>query len=1138
MVPGIARPTRRMVATAISCLLVVGMLVMTPTRAGRAASAVPALPDLQSLIPASDLSITHPTAMTKALNYTHIVYNAGEGPLEIRPEYDPATGLAQAFQRLYTYDASGNLSLVSSTRLVGTFFWHAAHNHYHFPLASFGLYSLAPDGSVGTPVVASQKNGFCLADSQIVNTLAHTPSTQNYEGAGCADPTTTRGIDVGWGDQYDWTDPGQSIDITGVPDGTYWFRSIVDPFNYIIEKSKANNITDLKIRISGDTVAVLSTANPAFSLPSVSLTAPSAGSLVSGSVTLAGNAGDQVGIASVQFVLDGAPLGAPASTAPYLLSWNTAGVPNGAHVLSVQATDTAGIINTAPAVLVHVYNPPVALGTIRIDRQVFQDEMGPVTTPSFDTSGTGELLLALVACDGPSTQTVTLSGAGLTWTLARRSKGPGQSGTVEVWKAVAPGPLAGATVTSTPTTGGFDQSLTVLALTGADIGAVAGGADFSGLPSVALTTTRAGSIVVGIGFDWSNPAPHPPATGQFLLHQWLDGLPGDGFWAQASSSPIPTAGTTVSVSSTAPTGDQWLLGVVEIVPTTLPPPPVISSAGTSSVTSAGATVTWTTTTPADSQVEYGTSSAYGSTTSVDAALVTAHSVPVAGLSPNTLYHYRVDSRDAYGQLSRSADSTFTTGLPAPPVVMAVQAVSITSSGATVTWATDQASSSQVEYGPTSSYGSSTPLDPALLTNHAVVLMGLSPGTLYHYRVKSANGSTQLTSSGDYTFTTNVPPPVITVAQANGVTATSATITWTTDVVSTSQVLYGTTAAYGSSTTLDSTPVTSHSQALTGLAPATTYHYQVQSSASGSLGTSADLTFTTATPPAPTISAVLAGSITGSGAIVTWTTDSPADSQVEYGSTTAYGSSTSTSLALVTSHTRALSGLAPLALYHYRVKSKDSYGQLSVSGDFTFTTTASAAPVFRSRSQVINDTTVARPSGVVAGDLLLASLEVDQDTVTVSGPAGWTLLLDTAAAQGTSSAFHAQVWYRVATAGEPSAYQWNVPAGVYVDIAVLDYSGVNAGSPIDASIGVSALSTATPTTASVTTSAANDMLVAFFVNYNFATWTPGSGMTSRYDFDGCTGQDTVQLAAGSTGTKTATASAFGPITAQMVALRAA
>ncbi len=89
--------------------------------------------------------------------------------------------------------------------------------------------------------------------------------------------------------------------------------------------------------------------------PSVSLSAPAAGT-VSGSVTVSASAADNVGVIGVQFRLDGAPLGAEDTTAPYSISWNSATATNGTHTLTAVARDAAGNSTTSAAVNVTVSN--------------------------------------------------------------------------------------------------------------------------------------------------------------------------------------------------------------------------------------------------------------------------------------------------------------------------------------------------------------------------------------------------------------------------------------------------------------------------------------------------------------------------------------------------------------------------------------------------------------------------------------------------------------------------------------------------------------------------------------------------------------------------------------------------------------
>lgn len=189
---------------------------------------------------------------------------------------------------------------------------------------------------------------------------------------------------------------------------------------------------------------------------------------------------------------------------------------------------------------------------------------------------------------------------------------------------------------------------------------------------------------------------------------------------------------------------------------------------------------------------------------------------------------------------------------AAPVISNI-ATSASSTGATVTWSTDQAGSTQVLYGPTTSYNASTTLDNASTTSHTSFLGGLTPNTLYHFEVATGNASGTMATSSDMTFTTagtasstaSSTAPVVSLVLATPA-QTGATISWSTDVGSNSQVMYGLTTAYGNATPLDTNSVTSHLVTLSGLQPSTLYHFLVTSSASstGTIGSSTDMTFTT------------------------------------------------------------------------------------------------------------------------------------------------------------------------------------------------------------------------------------------------------------------------------------------------------
>jgi hypothetical protein len=155
--------------------------------------------------------------------------------------------------------------------------------------------------------------------------------------------------------------------------------------------------------------------------------------------------------------------------------------------------------------------------------------------------------------------------------------------------------------------------------------------------------------ILKASLGWTG-TPGAPTTTQDVHIGHYPGLVGDGFF-QGTLDDVRIYDPALSASDVVA-----LYGAVS--------PPVISAIAASSVSYVGATITWTTNVLSDSQVEYGPTTAYGSSTAVNASLVTAHSQALSGLAPSTVYHYRVKSRDGLGSLATSGDGTFTTA-PAP-----------------------------------------------------------------------------------------------------------------------------------------------------------------------------------------------------------------------------------------------------------------------------------------------------------------------------------------------------------------------------------------------------------------------------------------------------------------------------------------
>jgi poly(hydroxyalkanoate) depolymerase family esterase len=89
--------------------------------------------------------------------------------------------------------------------------------------------------------------------------------------------------------------------------------------------------------------------------PTVNVTAPTAGTTVSGTVTISASASDNVGVSRVEFFVDGALVGSDTSS-PYSFAWNSASVANGSHALMAKAYDAAGNVGTDNDTSVNVSN--------------------------------------------------------------------------------------------------------------------------------------------------------------------------------------------------------------------------------------------------------------------------------------------------------------------------------------------------------------------------------------------------------------------------------------------------------------------------------------------------------------------------------------------------------------------------------------------------------------------------------------------------------------------------------------------------------------------------------------------------------------------------------------------------------------
>jgi hypothetical protein len=206
-------------------------------------------------------------------------------------------------------------------------------------------------------------------------------------------------------------------------------------------------------------------------------------------------------------------------------------------------------------------------------------------------------------------------------------------------------------------------------------------------------------------------------------------------------------------------------------------------------------------------------------------------------------------------------------------------------------------------------------------------------------------------------TSDTTAPYITNIWITDRTNTSVSVNVFTNERAMVQINYGTSDSYGSSTSLTASSAFYTTIPLSGLTADTTYHFRVTvKDATGNSRTSGDYTFETRNNNSdnidPRLSDIKVSELTASSAVISWNTDKTATTHIEYGTTSAYGTVIHDN-ALTMTHTKTLNGLAANTIYHFRVSSTDSNGNVTTSNDRTFTTKTSRDPVV---SNIVLNTT--------------------------------------------------------------------------------------------------------------------------------------------------------------------------------------
>ena len=246
------------------------------------------------------------------------------------------------------------------------------------------------------------------------------------------------------------------------------------------------------------------------------------------------------------------------------------------------------------------------------------------------------------------------------------------------------------------------------------------------------------------------------------------------------------------------------------------------------------------------------------------------------------------------------------------------------------------------------------------------------------------------------------------------------------------------------------------------------------------------------------------------AVITWTTSAPATTQVKYGTTTSYGSTSTLDRTLGETHVVNLTNLTPGTLYHFQALSADELGQSVATADQSFTTLTGPPPppsplaidkvVFGDSPTVTDSIATSALTTSGPNELLLAFIGISASRTgqTVTGVTGggltWTLVTRTNAQMGTS-----EVWGAIAPSALKSAAvtaTYSQPSGA--SITVVAFVGADLTKPIGAT-GSGNGSTGAPK-GTLTTTRDGSWVFAAGNDYDNATSrTMGSGQTLIHQY---------------------------------------
>ena len=253
---------------ALTVVVLLILATLAPLSVMRARAVGPALyPDLRNAQPSNlyfDREVLSDGRSHYVLRFSNIVWNGGEGRLEIQGDPNPS-GSNLIYQNIYDARRGGNR--IIQRQVSSDLIYHPSHYHYHFQgFASYLLLQRDASGVYKPTTKRGTKTSFCVMDT-----------SQMLAGAGSSIFTSCgnrlQGLTVGWGDNYPASLPDQWIDLGLSPlaNGAYAVQSTADPQNKISEAGRdGNNVGITYFSVTNGRITIGRTPSPACSIsPSV-----------------------------------------------------------------------------------------------------------------------------------------------------------------------------------------------------------------------------------------------------------------------------------------------------------------------------------------------------------------------------------------------------------------------------------------------------------------------------------------------------------------------------------------------------------------------------------------------------------------------------------------------------------------------------------------------------------------------------------------------------------------------------------------------------------------------------------------------------------------------------------------------------